>query len=134
MVSRKLLTSSSSDSEDEDIIYNDDSADDCHLFSDEENDAECLYCTGLYSEDHNGEDWVRCIAYETVAAAFIESGFKSIQWKEYHAGLWFIPVFVNLGVTACFAYSCEVASRVLDPAASVADYGPPEVARDVCFY
>nr|CAD7194938.1 unnamed protein product [Timema douglasi] len=62
MVSRKLLTSSSSDSEDEDIIYNDDLADDCHLFSDEENDAECLYCTGLYSEDHNGEDWVRCTA------------------------------------------------------------------------
>nr|CAD7429752.1 unnamed protein product [Timema monikensis] len=58
MVSRKLLTSSSSDSEDEDIIYNDDSADDCHWFSDEENDAECLYCTGLYSEDHNGEDWM----------------------------------------------------------------------------
>nr|CAD7586437.1 unnamed protein product [Timema genevievae] len=55
----KLLTSSSSESKNEDIIYNDDSADDCHLFSDEENDAECLYCTGLYLEDHNGEDWVR---------------------------------------------------------------------------
>lgn len=58
-ISRKLFPESSSESDD-DVPYDDDSADDCHLCSDEDNDAECLYCTGLFSEDHNGEDWVRC--------------------------------------------------------------------------
>ena len=27
---------------------------------DEEQDADCLYCTGRFSEDRNGEDWIRC--------------------------------------------------------------------------
>jgi hypothetical protein len=27
---------------------------------DDEQDADCLYCTGHFSEDHNGEDWMRC--------------------------------------------------------------------------
>ena len=26
--------------------------------SEDEADAECLYCVGLFSEDRNGEDWV----------------------------------------------------------------------------
>jgi len=25
-----------------------------------EQDADCLYCTGRFTEDHNGEDWIRC--------------------------------------------------------------------------
>lgn len=24
-------------------------------------DAECFYCHGLFSEDHNGETWVMCL-------------------------------------------------------------------------
>jgi len=27
---------------------------------DDEQDADYLYCTGLFSEDHSGEDWIRC--------------------------------------------------------------------------
>ena len=27
---------------------------------DEEQDADCVFCTGRFSEDHNGEDWIRC--------------------------------------------------------------------------
>jgi len=26
----------------------------------EEQDADCVYCTGRFSEDHNGEEWIRC--------------------------------------------------------------------------
>jgi len=28
--------------------------------SEDEADAECLYCAGLFSENHSGEEWVRC--------------------------------------------------------------------------
>jgi hypothetical protein len=26
----------------------------------EEQDSDCVYCTGRFSEDHNGEEWIRC--------------------------------------------------------------------------
>jgi len=26
----------------------------------DEQDADCAYCTSRFSEDHNGEDWIRC--------------------------------------------------------------------------
>jgi hypothetical protein len=29
----------------------------------EEQDADCEFCTGGFSEDHNGEDWIRCAKY-----------------------------------------------------------------------
>jgi len=29
----------------------------------EEQDADCVYCTGRFSEDHNGEEWIRCAKY-----------------------------------------------------------------------
>lgn len=57
-VARKLILSSSEE-EDNDVPYADDSCED-DLISDEDNDAECIYCTGRFSDDHNGEDWVRC--------------------------------------------------------------------------
>ncbi|KAG8246250.1 hypothetical protein J6590_088462 [Homalodisca vitripennis] len=57
-VFRKLWDSSSESNEEEQIVFADDSADDDY----EEGDAECLYCTGLFSEDRNGEDWIRCKA------------------------------------------------------------------------
>jgi hypothetical protein len=28
--------------------------------SEDEVDAECLYCSGLFTKDHDGEEWVRC--------------------------------------------------------------------------
>jgi hypothetical protein len=28
--------------------------------SEDEADAQCLYCAGFFSEDHDGEEWVRC--------------------------------------------------------------------------
>jgi hypothetical protein len=28
--------------------------------SEDEADAECLYCAGLFSGDHSGEKWIRC--------------------------------------------------------------------------
>ncbi|KAG8324588.1 hypothetical protein J6590_088519 [Homalodisca vitripennis] len=57
-VFRKLWDSSSESDDEEQIVFADDSADDDY----EEGDAECLYCTGLFSEDRNGEDWIRCKA------------------------------------------------------------------------
>ncbi|KAG8292857.1 hypothetical protein J6590_030318 [Homalodisca vitripennis] len=53
-----LWDSSSKSDEEEQIVFADDPADDYY----EEGDAECLYCTGLFSEDRNGEDWIRCKA------------------------------------------------------------------------
>jgi len=29
----------------------------------EEQDADCVYCTGRFSEDHNVEEWIRCAKY-----------------------------------------------------------------------
>ena len=26
----------------------------------EEQDADCVFCTGRFSEDHNGKEWIRC--------------------------------------------------------------------------
>jgi hypothetical protein len=28
-----------------------------------EEDADCVYCTGNFSEDHKGEEWIRCAKY-----------------------------------------------------------------------
>jgi hypothetical protein len=30
---------------------------------DEEQDTDCVFCTGHFSEDHNGEEWIRCVKY-----------------------------------------------------------------------
>ncbi|KAJ8968234.1 hypothetical protein NQ317_011350 [Molorchus minor] len=32
--------------------------------SDEDQDAECIYCAGLFSDDHDGEDWIRCTEHK----------------------------------------------------------------------
>ena len=29
----------------------------------EEQDADCVFCTGRFSEDHNVEEWTRCAKY-----------------------------------------------------------------------
>jgi len=31
--------------------------------STEEEDADCLFCTGRFSEDHKGEEWIGCAKY-----------------------------------------------------------------------
>ena len=54
-----IFNVSSSESEDETSIPYDDSDDDVN-FIDDDSDTECLFCTGLFSEDHEGEDWIRC--------------------------------------------------------------------------
>ena len=30
---------------------------------DEKQDADCVFCTGRFSEDHNVEEWIRCAKY-----------------------------------------------------------------------
>lgn len=52
---KRVVSESSSDEGDiDDIVLNDDS-------EDEENyDAECLFCTGQFSADQQGEQWVKC--------------------------------------------------------------------------
>ncbi|KAL1514397.1 hypothetical protein ABEB36_003658 [Hypothenemus hampei] len=53
---KKVQMSSSSSSEDVEVqlIDTDDDMDK------EEEDAECLYCNNFFSEDSNGEKWIRC--------------------------------------------------------------------------
>jgi len=29
----------------------------------EEQDSDCVYCTGRFSEDQYGEEWIRCVKY-----------------------------------------------------------------------
>lgn len=55
----KIPKASSSDSDSDFDVQIDDSGSDLDL-SEDNDDAECIYCAGLFSEDHNGEDWIRC--------------------------------------------------------------------------
>jgi len=44
----------------------------------EEEDAACVFCTGRFSEDHKGEEWIRCAKYFRWAytlCAGMEEGF-----------------------------------------------------------
>jgi hypothetical protein len=40
------------------LLLTDDSTKD-----DKEQDADCVFCTGRFFEDHNGEEWIRCAKY-----------------------------------------------------------------------
>jgi hypothetical protein len=31
--------------------------------TEKEQDADCVYCTGRFSKDHKGEEWIRCAKY-----------------------------------------------------------------------
>jgi hypothetical protein len=45
---------------------------------DGEQDADCVFCTGRFSEDHNEEGWIRCEKYCSRAhtlCASMEEGF-----------------------------------------------------------
>jgi len=33
------------------------------LTEEEEQDADCVFCTGRFSDYHNGEEWVQCVKY-----------------------------------------------------------------------
>ncbi|KAK9721445.1 hypothetical protein QE152_g21566 [Popillia japonica] len=47
------VSDSSSDESDSKVVYN-------HESDEEDNDAECLFCSKLYSADKHGEQWVKC--------------------------------------------------------------------------
>ncbi|KAJ4430465.1 hypothetical protein ANN_22681 [Periplaneta americana] len=53
---RLPFVTDTSDSED-DVVQLEDSDED---MSEDEEDAECLFCAGRFSEDNEGEDWIRC--------------------------------------------------------------------------
>lgn len=53
---RKIINDSSSDSDSEIQLPESDSSD----IGDEDEDAECLFCTGRFSEDKHGEKWAQC--------------------------------------------------------------------------
>ena len=50
------IQKSSSESDAETEFKNDDSGDDIS-----DGDAECLFCTGLFSHDKHGEEWTQCV-------------------------------------------------------------------------
>jgi hypothetical protein len=35
-------------------------SDDDQLLSEDDSDAECMFCAGLFSKDNEGEDWIGC--------------------------------------------------------------------------
>ncbi|CAG9826963.1 unnamed protein product [Diabrotica balteata] len=47
----------SSSEEDEEFILDDDSDMECDIGEEE---AECMFCTGLFPEDTSGEQWIQC--------------------------------------------------------------------------
>ncbi|CAG9833616.1 unnamed protein product [Diabrotica balteata] len=47
----------SSSEEDEEFILDDESGMKCNIGEEE---AECMFCTGLFSEDTSGEQWILC--------------------------------------------------------------------------
>lgn len=53
----KNWESSSSSDEDEEPVLEDDSDMDCDIGEEE---AECMFCFGLFSEDRAGEEWIQC--------------------------------------------------------------------------
>ncbi|XP_031328854.1 PHD finger protein ALFIN-LIKE 6-like [Photinus pyralis] len=53
---KRQVSSSSSENDDEEVKFIE-SEDD--MDGDEE-DAECVYCTNLFSQDIRGEDWIKC--------------------------------------------------------------------------
>jgi hypothetical protein len=40
------------------VPFSDDSTEE-----DKEQDADCVFCIGLFSEDHMGEEWIQCAKY-----------------------------------------------------------------------
>jgi hypothetical protein len=53
---RKAVSSSSESDQEEPVIIDANSN-----WLDEDEDAECIYCTGLLSQDMAGEKWVVCV-------------------------------------------------------------------------
>lgn len=56
---RHSSSSSDSDTTEEEIQLIDSS--DSEFNMNDDNDAECLFCTGLFSQDTHGEKWGKCI-------------------------------------------------------------------------
>jgi hypothetical protein len=70
---------------------------------DDEQDADCLYCTGRSSGDHNGEDWIRCqkcFSWAHALCAGIEEDFVCEPCQGYTlCGSQFVPfVFVIFNI------------------------------------
>ena len=53
-----------------------------NLPEEDEQDADCVFCTGHLSEDHNGEDWIQCA--------------KCYRWVRTHFMLIWRKMFVSL--------------------------------------
>ncbi|KAI4455497.1 hypothetical protein MML48_9g00014898 [Holotrichia oblita] len=53
----KKQESSDSSEEDEDLVLDDDSDLDCDIGEEE---ADCMFCSGVFSDDHAGEQWIQC--------------------------------------------------------------------------
>ncbi|KAI4455223.1 hypothetical protein MML48_9g00018651 [Holotrichia oblita] len=53
----KKQESSDSSEEDEDLVLDDDSDLDCDIGEEE---ADCMFCSGFFSDDHAGEQWIQC--------------------------------------------------------------------------
>jgi len=74
-------TPSDSDT-DLDVLFTDDSTEE-----DDEQNADYLFCTGRFSEDHNGEEWIRCAKCFRLAhllCAGVEEGlFVSLVRDKY---------------------------------------------------
>lgn len=81
----KKVDDSDESSDDSDIDYGDSDDD---PMSDEEQDAECIFCAGLFSDDHEGEDWIRCS--------------KCFKWAH--------TLCANVGKRSCKDYKCEKCS------------------------
>jgi hypothetical protein len=62
---------------------------------DEEQDADCVFCTGGFSEDYNGEEWIRC-----AICTVLGGRTHTVCW--YGATFFFVRIFTD---KHCFVLS-----------------------------
>lgn len=80
--------SSDTSNKNESLVLEDDSDMDCDIVEDE---AECkLFCSGLFSEDHEGEQWIRCYNCSKWAHFFCPDGDENKHTYVILPG-WLIP-------------------------------------------
>jgi len=65
--------------------------------TEEEQEADCLYCTGRFSENHKGEEWMRCAKYfrrVNTLCAGMEEDFVSLVRDKHCFVLSLYPLYL----------------------------------------
>jgi hypothetical protein len=78
----------------------------------EEQDADCVFCTGRFSEDHNGEGWIRCA--------------KHLRWARTLC-LWALSWINTVLFLVCIPCTCNFLNSVTIFCAFCVNYSLPQI-------